>query len=158
MKKQDFEIVNIQKHKELVPIVASWIYYEFILNHIPNCSELDIVEALNRRKISDIPMTHICLENSKCIGTISLFPNDLSKLNQLTPWLAALYVAEEHRGRGIAKILIHSIENEAVRLGYNKIYLRTETAQDYYSKLNWTHKLDIVDENEIFTSVYEKPL
>lgn len=158
MKKHEYKIVNIQKHKEYIPTVANWIYNEFIAGHIPDCSESDIIEALNNRKISDIPMTFICLEKSGCVGTVSLFSNDLSRLSQFTPWLAALYVAEEYRGRGIARMLINCIEHEAARLGYRKIYLRTETAQDYYSKINWIYKLDIVDENEIITSVYEKVL
>lgn len=153
---KDFRIVNIQKHKEFIPVVARWIYNEFIEDHIPNCYESDIIEALKCRQISGIPMTFICLEKSNCIGTISLFSNDLSKLDQLTPWLAALYVPKEYRGHGIAKSLISHIECEAAKLGYEKLYLRTETAKQYYSKLNWVHKLDIVDENNISTSVYEK--
>lgn len=153
---KNLKIVNVQNYKQYINQIADWIYGEFIKGHIPNCSYLDIVSSIKDRKISKIPMTLICLHNDKCIGTISLFSNDLSKLQQFTPWLAALYVDKKYRKNGIAKLLITEVENIVKKLGYSKLYLRTETAGEYYSKLGWNKFIDITDENGIFTSVYEK--
>lgn len=156
MNKQNFKVVNIQNYKQCINQVADWIYNEFIKGHIPDCSHSDLVSSIEDRKVSKIPMTLICLKDDKCIGTISIFSNDLCKLQQFTPWLAALYVDEKYRKQGVAKILMAEVENIVLKLGYSKLYLRTETAGEYYSKLGWNKFIDITDENGIFTSVYEK--
>lgn len=158
MRKLNLKIENIQKHKHLISQVASWIYNEFIEGHIPNCSYLDIVNSLEKRKLSEIPITLVCMLEGKCFGTISLFSNDLSKLKQLSPWLAALYVEKEYRNMGVAKLLISEVEKLTQNLGYTKLYLRTETAGKYYSNLGWKKQLETTDENGIFTSVYMKDI
>lgn len=74
----------------------------------------------------------------------------------MSPWLAALYVQEEYRGRGYAKELISKVVDTVSELGFSKIYLRTETAGEYYLKHGWGKLEDVIDENGIETTVYEK--
>ncbi len=47
---------------------------------------------------------------------------------------------------------------ESVKLGFNKLYLRTETARDYYSKCGWIEKLKTKDKHGLDTTVFESVL
>lgn len=56
------------------------------------------------------------------------------------PWLQALRVKEEWRGRGIGRDLVSRVEYHAARLGYGYLYLDTIDAAPYYEKLGgWEH-------------------
>ncbi len=158
MNKVELNIVNIYNHKKYIPQVSDWIFSEFIENKIKNCSHLDIVTALESRPEKSIPMTYIGLLGSQCVGTISIFVNDLKSQPELSPWLAALYVSPNYRKLGYAKNLIKKIEEVSSKMDCQKLYLRTETAGEYYLKLGWIKRLVTVDENELNTTVFEKHL
>ena len=44
-----------------------------------------------------------------------------------------MYVKEEYRNRGYSKLLNDAILKEAVKLGYKRVYLKTEL-DNYYEK------------------------
>ena len=156
MGKKKLRIVNLYNNKKYVPQVANWIFSEFIDGHIDNCTHSDILEALNARIENMIPMTFIGLVGSECVGTISIFTNDLKNKPELSPWLAALYVDVKYRKKGYAQELMNKIEKIAADLGFSKLYLRTETASNYYLKHGWIKLVETVDENGINTTVFEK--
>ena len=53
------------------------------------------------------------------------------------PWLASVFVPPEHRGKGIASALVRTVEEAAKRLGYERLYLFTESATSLYAGLGW---------------------
>ena len=71
------------------------------------------------------------VDNNILIGFISLFKYDGEDRKDLTPWYATMYVKKEYRDRGYSKILNDAILKEAVKLGYKKVYLKTEL-DNYY--------------------------
>lgn len=73
------------------------------------------------------------IDNDVMIGFISLFKYDGYERRDLTPWYATMYVKKEYRNKGYSKILNDSIIKEASKLGYNKIYLKSELV-NYYEK------------------------
>jgi GNAT superfamily N-acetyltransferase len=153
-----FIIENLADKKGCIPTVSEWIFSEFIKDKYKGISKSNIIKALNNRYLDNLPMTYIGILNSECIGTISLFSNDLNKRQDLTPWLAALYISEEYRNLGYARKLISFITDKAQALGFKKIYLRTETTSEYYKKLGWTQMFDTIDDNGLNTTVFEKTL
>ena len=52
--------------------------------------------------------------------------------------IRSIVVTKNQRGKGIAKDIFKIIKENACSLGVNKIYLLTETAMDYFEKLNFT--------------------
>jgi GNAT superfamily N-acetyltransferase len=62
---------------------------------------------------------------------------EIDAKHQLTPWLAALYVAPAFRKQGIGSALVHAIERHARDVGCNELYLYTVTAEGLYTKLGW---------------------
>ena len=73
------------------------------------------------------------LVENKLIGFISLFKIDGDERTDLTPWYATMYIKKEYRNKGYSKILNNAIIEEAKRLGYKKIYLKTNLT-NYYEK------------------------
>ena len=67
------------------------------------------------------------------LGFISLFRYEDESNKELTPWYATMYVKNEYRGNGYSKILNNEILKEAKRLGYKKVYLKTNLI-NYYEK------------------------
>lgn len=75
----------------------------------------------------------ILVEENELIGFISLFKYDGDERRDLTPWYATMCVKEKYRGQGYSKILNNAILEEAKRLGYQKVYLKSALT-NYYEK------------------------
>ena len=73
------------------------------------------------------------VDDDNLIGFISLFKYDGDERRDLSPWYATMYVKDEFRGNGYSKLLNNSIIEEARKLGYSKIYLKTDLV-NYYEK------------------------
>lgn len=73
------------------------------------------------------------IENNSIMGFISLFKYDGDERHDLTPWYATMYVKKEYRNKGYSKLLNDAILKEAVKLGYNRIYLKSDLI-NYYEK------------------------
>lgn len=86
------------------------------------------------------------VDNNELLGFISLFKSDGDYFKELTPWYATMYVKKEYRGKGYSKILNEAIINEADRLGYKKIYLKTDLV-NYYEKFGAV-KIDSIPNGE----------
>ena len=71
-------------------------------------------------------------------GSCLFVREEIDPKHDLTPWLAALYVAPEFRNRGIASALVGAIEQHARSVGCGELYLYTITAESLYAKLRWT--------------------
>ena len=143
------------ENQEYIPLVATWLYKEFIENIKPDISLENVVQKLHSHKKQEFPITIIAKDEDQCIGTVSLFENDFKGM-EFKPWLAALVVDTQHRGTGIGKGLITEITNIALNMGYKKLYLRTEHATNYYKKLGWLFVDKRTDEFGIDTEIFLK--
>jgi len=70
-------------------------------------------------------------------GSCLFVREEIDPKHDLTPWLAALYVAPEFRGRSVATALVRAIEEHACNVGRKQLYLYTITAEPLYAKLGW---------------------
>ena len=91
----------------------------------------------------------ILLEGDKLVGFISMFPYDGEERKELTPWYATMYVKKEYRGKGLSKILNDAIINEAKRLGYDKVYLKSELV-NYYEKFGAIYIEDLKSGEKLY--------
>jgi GNAT superfamily N-acetyltransferase len=148
------DIVNLCDKTTCIPQVAEWIYGAFIDNLRQGISLHDITQALSKRQKHTLPLTYIGIIGDECLGTISLVRNDLRARQDLTPWLAALYIRPDARGHGYAQQLIATVCETANTLGYHAVYLRTETAAQYYTTLGWQKIDETIDEFNLFTEVF----
>jgi GNAT superfamily N-acetyltransferase len=71
-------------------------------------------------------------------GSCLFVREEIDPKHDLTPWLAALYVAPAFRQQGIASALVRAIEQHACDVGCLELYLYTITAEPLYEKLGWS--------------------
>lgn len=91
-----------------------------------------VIKYLNK-DFEKIISVLILLDKDNLVGFISLFKTDGSEKQDLTPWYATMYVKSEYRKKGCSKILNEAILQEAKRLGYDKVYLKSDLV-NYYEK------------------------
>ena len=77
-------------------------------------------------------------------GTCLLVRSELDPCHPVSPWLAGLYVSLEHRRKGVGKVLVRGIEDQARQRGNRRLYLYTDSAITYYERLGWT-TIDRID-------------
>lgn len=70
-------------------------------------------------------------------GSCLFVREEIDAKHQLTPWLAALYVAPAFRKQGTGQALVEAIEQHARHVGCTELYLYTVTAEPFYAKLGW---------------------
>ena len=71
------------------------------------------------------------------VGSVLLVQSELEPVHDLTPWLAGLVVAQEHRRKGIGSALVRAVERRAVAAGVAALYLYTWQARAFYAALGW---------------------
>ncbi len=147
-------IVYLWDYPEYVDTVVDWIYNEFVIKEGKNKDKSRIKEFFSNTNYDKFTITYVAIEGKECLGTVSIFDNDLKPRKDLSPWLGALYVGEKNRGRGIAAKLIDMVLEKVSEMGYTKVYLRTEHTADYYKKRNWSFVSKEVDIDGRKTEVY----
>jgi GNAT superfamily N-acetyltransferase len=75
--------------------------------------------------------------NGSPAGSCLFVRKEIDAKHDLTPWLAALYVAPAYRKRSIGSALVRAIEQHARNVGCTELYLYTVTAESFYAKLDW---------------------
>ena len=83
-----------------------------------------------------LPATFIAFFNDIPAGVICLWRSDLLSRQDLTPWLANLFVKEEFRKNHIGRELQHYLVSYAKECGFEKVWLYTDLV-DYYEKTGW---------------------
>ncbi|KKK34567.1 hypothetical protein WN59_07520 [Salinicoccus sediminis] len=119
--------------------VARIIFERFHLDERRKGTFKETVKFFSQSGITDYPITMIALKGGKCIGTVSIYRNDLPERPEYQPWLTALYVLPDFRGQGVADRLVRDMLNHLSGLGYETIYAKTETQSryDYYLQKGW---------------------
>lgn len=128
------EIVNIKENSEYLSEYIELCSYEWGSKK----TKLEMqkyVEEKRKSILNDEKVISILglVDNNNLIGFISLFKYDGEDRKDLTPWYATMYVKKEYRNRGYSKLLNDAILKETVKLGYKKVYLKTEL-ENYYEK------------------------
>lgn len=132
------EFILLSEHPEYIDACAAW---SFGLWGSQSGSTLaravDSFTPSEDAGAEDGRETVVAVQHGQPIGMASLWPSDLPERPDLTPWLAAVFVHEEHRGMGLATRLGRAVEDLARARGEGILYLVTEHAEMLYLKLGW---------------------
>jgi GNAT superfamily N-acetyltransferase len=130
-------ILNLKERPEFLETLCLWHHNQWNgLN--PNLS-------MTRRQVrmryyltnEFIPTTWIAIEGETLLGSAAIIANDMDTRMHLSPWMASVFVASEHRGRGIASQLIRHLMKMAKENDETPLFLFTPDAEALYIKLGW---------------------
>lgn len=148
------KIEYLCKFPQYIELVSEWIYSEFVIKSGSSMTLTQVKHYFKNTNSDKLPITLIAIIDEKCVGTISIFKNDLKTRQDLSPWLASLYVSSLYRGKGIGKKLILEVQAMVKELGYDAVYLRTEETSEYYIKNGWKYIIETVDEKGKKTDIF----
>ena len=126
-------IISVRKYPEYTERAVNFFSSKFNISHdiYDNC----IANSLGSR--SPLPQWYLMTDNNdNIIGGAGIIPNDFVSRMDIGPYLCALYVEEEWRGRGLAGLLIKRIESDAAALGFENLYLCTDHTS-FYERYGW---------------------
>ncbi|MXO87266.1 GNAT family N-acetyltransferase [Altererythrobacter aestuarii] len=73
-------------------------------------------------------------------------------------WLADVHVLEDHRGRGLSKVMVTALQDHPLLQGLRRWGLHTLDAQDLYAQLGWRLQANPGRMMErVFTDLYPVP-
>ncbi|WP_414493207.1 GNAT family N-acetyltransferase [Stenotrophomonas maltophilia] len=77
-------------------------------------------------------------EDGQVVGAVQLKRREMQAFPQYEHWLGSVFVADSHRGRGLASGLVEQAAAKAVRMGVSDLYLQTEALDGgLYARLGW---------------------
>ena len=124
--------------RDFIPTLARWLHAEW--GHCrPNETVDDRAVRLERTcGHRQIPTTFVALASDQLLGCASLVEHDMVTRPKLSPWLAGVFVAPEHRRRGIGAALVERVVQEARALDVPRLYLYTPGDGTLYVRLGWS--------------------
>jgi len=133
-----FTISDLRQGPEFFDTVAMRIWQAWWeadgtpLDHISG----RLSENLNARPI---PFALVAHDGDTFLGTASVIASDLAERPQLTPWVAAVWVEPQARGRGIGAALVNRATRNCFALGIGRAYLCARPRLSrFYEGLGWT--------------------
>lgn len=132
------KIIRLPNEEAKIRTVAQWLYDEFGSGDPAN----SVARAVDRLRSQfegreDVLFTFVCEASGVLIGTASAIKNDSEAYPELSPWLGAVFVRPEYRGKGIGSLLCNEVSKELRRIGFAEIFLFTANQQKLYERLGW---------------------
>ena len=116
--------------------VTEWLWRAFGADALPRAFFASIVE--HSQTPGALPITFVAVEGERLLGTVGLWRCDLISRQDLYPWMAALYVAPEARGQGLAGKLQQHVIGYARAQGYTELFLYS-ACRDFYEHFGWQY-------------------
>jgi N-acetylglutamate synthase-like GNAT family acetyltransferase len=131
------KISYLADYPKFIPILAPEIvaYWRNVLPE--ETVERRIAKLRSHMNKDNLPIAWVAHSNDEVFGTAALRIHDLASREELTSWLAGVFVRKEYRRRGITSALCSVVEQKTWSLGFTTLYLFTPDQQSLYARLGW---------------------
>lgn len=147
-------IEYLADHLEYIDDVIDCIWKEFGEEDNRAFWESIVKNSLRKDKL---PLTFIALSDNKLAGTVGLWRGDLLSRQDLFPWLSALFVKEEYRGRNVGQALQRFLIDYCRKEGYEDLFLYTDLC-NYYEKTGWKYIGEEIEYSGNSIKIYKQNL
>ena len=128
-------ILRLEELPEFVTACAAWIYGQWG-TQAGGTLDGALRKFSEKAAPGQLPISFIAIHDNKPAGTVSLWTSD-HHIDDIGPWLAALYVHPFHRKKAVAMALIDRVIDEAYQRGDTSLYLVTEDAGELYRRFGF---------------------
>ena len=133
---EEVRILNLADGPQYMEEVSRWLWLQWAKADGYSLEEI-VYRTRYASQRDTVPQMLVAVLEDKPVGVVSLWLNDAKTRQDLTPWMATLYVKEEYRGLHIGqKLQAASIEAVRALKRYPCLYLITKL-DDYYEKMGW---------------------
>ncbi|MDR2833577.1 MAG: GNAT family N-acetyltransferase [Streptococcaceae bacterium] len=129
-------IINVKNNPEYLEQAINYFQEKWAGPTTMNLYEDCIKHSLNQNAV---PNWYLLLDGKKIIGCVGLITNDFISRMDLFPWLVALFIEEEYRGKRLSEKLIEKVKEDVLKGGYENLYLATDHI-GFYEKFGFTYK------------------
>lgn len=122
---------------ECVDTLARWHHAQWsgLIRDWPlELARSELQEHVDQRMLPTTLVLHL---DQELVGSVSLLHQDVPEFADLGPWLASLYVAPCHRGKGMGVRLLDAATRHARACGIGRLYLFTPEHRDFYVRHGW---------------------
>ncbi|MEX0741035.1 MAG: GNAT family N-acetyltransferase [Pseudohongiella sp.] len=120
----------------LLPL-AQWHHAEWSYLNPERSLDERIEEMQEDLEGKVIPTTFVAEDDGELLGSACVLADDMSSHPELSPWLASVYVATQHRKKGIGSVLVKQVMQHAQDNGIKRLYLYTPDQAQLYARLGW---------------------
>jgi len=125
-------IISIREHPDYLDRAVDYFSSKWSVSR--NVYQDCIANSLTTE--SPLPRWYLMLSNAEVIGSYGLIVNDFISRQDLWPWICALYIEENERGKALGALLLEHGRREAATLGFSMVYLSTDHV-GFYEKYDW---------------------
>jgi GNAT superfamily N-acetyltransferase len=87
----------------------------------------------------ELPVTFVAHDASgEVLGAVGLDHYDLDERRETSPWVTGMIVRRDHRGQGVGRALMRSLERWGAEHQIAEAWVGTDLAQGFYERCGWT--------------------
>ncbi|WP_112664212.1 GNAT family N-acetyltransferase [Microvirga flavescens] len=131
-------ISDLRERPDFAGTVADRVWRAFWKKDGYPLEHLTGLVAQNLEGKGPVPSAFVAHEGDVFLGTSSLIACDEDSRPQYAPWVAAVWVEEEHRRKGIGAALVARTAEVAFASGARRVYLLARAhRRAFYEGLGW---------------------
>ncbi|MEK5440941.1 GNAT family N-acetyltransferase [Fredinandcohnia sp. FSL W7-1320] len=130
------KIISIKENPEHMKSAITYIQSKWASEQSLKVYEDCIEHCISNT--NPLPQWYLLMDEEKIIGCAGLITNDFISRMDLYPWVCAIYIEEEYRGKNYGSLLLERAKNDAKAGGFSNLYLCTDHI-GLYEKYGFNH-------------------